>query len=159
MATGPHKTVAAPTHVTPPPSVAGPFVAGRPLPPPAEASAPTAYETPIVTANTAVAPAASNAAVASAVAPTFVAGGTIYGDAKGASPLIIQATSSISLEVRGPGGVVYFAHQLHAGEAYRVPALPNLTAEVSNPASAALYENGVSKGPFAQAVMPLKIAS
>jgi hypothetical protein len=45
-----------------------------------------------------------------------------------------------------------------AGEAYRVPDLPGLTAEVSNPASAALYQNGVSRGLFAQAQMPLKVA-
>jgi hypothetical protein len=87
-----------------------------------------------------------------------VAQGAIYGPAKGASPLIIQAKKSISLEVRGPNGIVYFARQLAAGEAYRVPALPNLTAEVSNPASAELFENGLSKGAFAQAQMPLKVA-
>ena len=46
--------------------------------------------------------------------------------------------------------------ELAAGEAYRVPALPGLTAEVSNPASAELFENGASKGSFTAAQMPLK---
>ncbi|MGH6972427.1 MAG: helix-turn-helix domain-containing protein, partial [Caulobacteraceae bacterium] len=91
------------------------------------------------------------------VPPTpFVAQGAVYGPKAGASPLIIQAKKSISLEVRGPGGVVYFARQLAAGEAYRVPNLPDLTAQVSNPANAELFENGVSKGAFPQPQIPLK---
>ena len=57
--------------------------------------------------------------------------------------------------MRGAGGAVYFARELSAGEAYRVPALPGLTAEVSNPASAELFENGVSKGLFTAAQIPL----
>jgi cytoskeleton protein RodZ len=135
----------------------GPFSVDAPLPAPPEATAPAPYITPVAGADT-----ASNASASSAApdaAPTsFVAQGTIYGAATGASSLIIQAKKSISLEVRGPGGVVYFARQLAAGEAYRVPALPNLTAEVSNPDSAELYEGGVSKGPFTAAQMPLKTA-
>jgi cytoskeleton protein RodZ len=136
----------------------GPFSVNAPLPAPPEATAPAPYVTPVVGAN---APAnAINApqAAPGAAAPAtpFVAAGAIYGPASGASDLIIQARKSISLEVRGPGGVVYFARQLAPGEAYRVPALPNLTAEVSNPASAELYEGGVSKGPFTQPQMPLK---
>jgi cytoskeletal protein RodZ len=133
----------------------GPFNVDAPLPAPPEATAPTPYHTPMVGSD-----AASNAAavdpVEDAAPTTFVPQGTIYGAPAGASSLIIQAKKSISLEVRGPGGVVYFARQLAAGEAYRAPALPNLTAEVSNPASAELYEGGVSKGPFTAAQMPLK---
>jgi cytoskeleton protein RodZ len=137
----------------------GPFNVDAPLPAPPEATAPAPYITPVAGAD------ASNAVVATASAATtvaaatpFVAQGTIYGPVAGASPLIIQARKSISLEVRGPGGVVYFARQLAAGEAYRVPALPNLTAEVSNPASAELFEGGVSKGPFTAPQTPLKTA-
>jgi cytoskeleton protein RodZ len=137
----------------------GPFNVDAPLPAPPEATAPAPYITPVVGSD------ASNAVVtkpsaASDAAPTpFVAQGTIYGPAAGASSLIIQAKKSISLEVRGAAGVVYFAHQLAAGEAYRVPNLPNLTAEVSNPASAELYDGGVSKGPFTAAQMPLKTSN
>ena len=135
-------------------AVGGPYALQAPLPAPPEATAPAPYVTPVVGAD-----GATNAAVkpAEAVNTTpFTPQGTIYGAAKGASPLIIQARKSISLEVRGTGGVVYFARELATGEAYRVPALPGLTAEVSNAASAELFENGVSKGAFTAAQMPLK---
>jgi len=132
----------------------GPFAVDAPLPAPPEATAPAPYVTPI--ANTVSAPAAKPS-LGNPPEP-FVAQGTVYGSATGASPLIIQARKSISLEVRGAGGVVYFARQLAAGEAYRVPALPGLTAQVSNPADAELFVGGVSKGPFTQDQMPLNIA-
>ncbi len=45
----------------------------------------------------------------------------------------------ISLVVRGPAASVYFARQLAAGEAYRAPALPGLTAEVSDPAAVEVF--------------------
>jgi transcriptional regulator with XRE-family HTH domain len=138
-------------------AVTGPFAVEAPLPAPPEATAPAPYVTPVVgkdAANVAAPP--PPPAEAAAAATPFVAQGAVYGPASGASGLIIQARKSISLEVRGPGGVVYFARQLAAGEAYRVPALPNLTAEVSNPANAELFEGGVSKGLFPQAQMPLK---
>jgi len=135
-------------------AVGGPFSLQAPLPAPPEATAPAPYVTPVVGAD-----GATNAIVkpveAVNTAP-FTQQGTVYGNPKGASSLIIQAKKSISLEVRGTGGVVYFARELAAGEAYRVPALPSLTAEVSNPSSAELFENGVSKGAFTAAQMPLK---
>ena len=138
-------------------AVGGPFSLQAPLPAPPEATTPTPYVTPVVGADGASTNAAAPAKPAEPPPATpFVAQGTIYGKAAGASPLIIQAKKSISLEVRGPGGVVYFARQLSAGEAYRVPALPGLTAEVSNPQNAELYESGVSKGLFTQAQTPLK---
>jgi cytoskeleton protein RodZ len=135
-------------------AVGGSYMLQAPLPAPPEATAPAPYVTPVVGAN-----GASNATITPTEAVNtapFTPQGTIYGTAKGASPLIIQAKKSISLEVRGPGGVVYFARELAAGEAYRVPALPSLTAEVSNPASAELFENGVPKGVFTAPQMPLK---
>jgi cytoskeleton protein RodZ len=135
-------------------AVGGPYSLQAPLPAPAEATAPAPYITPVAGTD-----AATNAAVAKSAEATsgpFVPQGRIYTSAGAASTLIIQARKSISLEVRGPGGVVYFARELAAGEAYRVPALPNLTAEVSNPASAELFDGGVSKGMFTAAQMPLK---
>jgi cytoskeleton protein RodZ len=157
----PHKTAQAAHAIIAAPhtnaAVDGPYSVNAPLPAPPEATAPAPYVTPVVGAN---APANSITAVpasaAQAASTPFVAGGAIYGPAAGASDLIIQAKQSISLEVRGPGGVVYFARQLAPGEAYRVPALPGLTAEVSNPASAELYEGGRSKGLFTAAQTPLK---
>ncbi len=134
------------------------FDVGAPLPPPAEASAPTPYITPIAgpdgtATNTAVPPQPANTPP-----QPFVAQGAIYGPATGASDLIIQARKSISLEIRGADGAVYFARQLAPGEAYRVPNVPGLTAEVSNPDSAELYEGGLSKGVFAAPQIPLKTA-
>jgi len=134
-------------------AVGGPYSLHEPLPAPPEATAPAPYVTPVVgsEATNAVAPKADAGA-----AEPFTPQGHIYASAGAVSPLIIQAKKSISLEVRGPGGVVYFARELAAGEAYRVPALPGLTAEVSNPASAELFEGGVSRGAFTAAQMPLK---
>lgn len=172
MANSPRKTVAPQVRIVgAPPAANAPFPAGAPLPPPPEAGNPARYDTPGLAAAAAAggsadaADAATKAAAAlpagpadpAATPPTFVALGAVYGPANGASGLIIQALKPISLEVRGAGGVVYFARQLGAGEAYRVPALPGLTAEVSNPGSAALYQNGVSRGLFTQAQMPLKV--
>jgi cytoskeletal protein RodZ len=132
-------------------AVGGPFNLQAPLPAPPEATAPAPYITPVAGSDTnATAPANP------ANAEPFTQQGHIYASVGAASQLIIQARKSISLEVRGPGGVVYFARELAAGEAYRVPALPNLTAEVSNPASAELFEHGVSKGVFTAPQMPLK---
>jgi hypothetical protein len=133
----------------------GPFTVDTPLPAPPEATAPAPYVTP--TANTLGAPAVVAKPDLSEPARPFVAQGAVFGSAAGASPLIIQARKSLSLEVRGPGGVVYFARQLAAGEAYRVPALSGLTAQVSNPADAELFVGGVSHGPFTQDQMPLNI--
>jgi transcriptional regulator with XRE-family HTH domain len=173
MAAPPHKSVTAQVRTVGAPPTTGPFTAGAPLPPPPEAGNPARYDTPGLAAASAAGGSADAADAAGKLAaatpqtaadslaatpPTFIAEGNVYGPAKGASPLIIQALKPISLEVRGTGGVVYFARQMAAGEAYRVPDLPGLTAEVSNPASAALYQNGVSRGLFAQAQMPLKVA-
>jgi cytoskeleton protein RodZ len=156
-----HKPAAAAPVVSSPRTnavVDGAFAVNTPLPAPPEATAPAPYITPVVSAN-----APANAINATPTAPSgappptpFVASGAIYGPTAGASNLIIQARKSISLEIRGPGGAVYAARQLAAGEAYRVPAVPGLTAEVSNPANAELFENGVSKGVFTQPQMPLK---
>jgi hypothetical protein len=116
--------------------------------------------TPVVGADSApansAAAAAKNLAAPNSPPTPFAANGAIYGPASGASSLIIQARKSISLEVRGPGGVVYFARQLAPGEAYNVPNLPGLTAEVSNPENAELFDHGVSKGVFTAPQMPLK---
>lgn len=160
--------VAAPPRRPPPvaaqPTVraaAGPFTVEKPLPAPPEATAPAPYVTPVVGPNAPAAPVGGDptASVTQQASDVgrFTPQGTIYGPAAGASPLVIQARKSISLEVRGPGGVVYFARELAAGEAYRVPALPGLTAEVSNPQSAELFEAGASKGLFPKAQLPLDV--
>jgi hypothetical protein len=136
-------------------AVGGPYLLQAPLPAPPEATAPRPYVTPVAGSDAASSAAAAKPSDVVDTTP-FTPQGAIYGSTAGASALIIQAKKSISLEVRGAGGVVYFARELAAGEAYRVPALPGLTAEVSNPASAELFEGGVSRGAFTAAQMPLK---
>jgi cytoskeleton protein RodZ len=167
MADPPKKSIgAAPrnTNSVQSPHAGGPqgvFNVAAPLAAPPEATAPPSYQTPIVGADStpANAAAATKAVAAQSAPPTpFVAGGAIYGPTAGASNLVIQARKSISLEVVGPGGVVYFARQLAPGEAYRVPSLPGLTAEVSNPENAEIFQGGVSKGVFTAPQMPLKTA-
>jgi cytoskeleton protein RodZ len=137
-------------------AVGGSYLLQAPLPAPPEATAPAPYVTPVAGSDAAANATVTAKAVEAVNTEPFTAQGRIYASAGAASPLIIQAKKSISLEVRGPGGVVYFARELAAGEAYRVPAVPGLTAEVSNPASAELFEGGVSKGTFTAAQMPLK---
>jgi len=137
----------------------GAYPVAAPLPAPAEATAPAPYITPVAGADGH----ATNSVVAKPTAADaaphpFVQQGAIYGSATCASTLIIQAKKSISLEVHGGDGKIYFAHQLAAGEAYRVPNLPGLIADVSNPDNAELFENGQSRGVFTAPQMPLHTA-
>ncbi len=149
---------------------AGPAILGAPLPPPPEASTPPAYETPGLAAamGAGESPRAPAAAVggatlgpsgrssdADAPGAPFVAAGAIYG-AKGAgSGVILQARKPTSLIVRGPGGVVYFARQLAAGEAWRPPAMAGLVVDAGNPASIEVFTDGASRGALPQAQTPL----
>jgi transcriptional regulator with XRE-family HTH domain len=137
----------------------GAFDVAAPLPAPAEATAPAPYITPVAGPDghpaNAIVP---KPAPADAAPRPFVQQGAIYGSAVGASTLIIQAKKSLSLEVHGGDGKIYFAHQLAAGEAYRVPNLPGLIADVSNPDNAELFENGQSRGVFTAPQMPLHTA-
>ncbi len=146
----------------------GPAVLGAPLPAPPEATTPAAYETPgLVEAVAksgspdAAAAAAKLAAAAPDVKPItgpigarFSPAGQVYGAAKG-DGVILQARRSLSLVVRGPGGVVYFARQLAAGEAWRAPAVSGLTADVSDPAATEVFVHGLSAGPLVSAQTPL----
>ncbi len=142
MAAPPPKHAPPAVHITGPAktnALNGPFTVDSPLPAPPEATAPPTYQTPIVGNDAPATPIVgaqdTTAAAATAGAP-FVPQGKMLGQTAGASDLIIQAKKSISLEIRGPNNAIYFAGQLAAGDAYRVPNLPGLTAEVSNPASA-----------------------
>lgn len=137
-------------------AIAGPAHLGAPLPAPAEATAPPAYETPGLPGAAPVngAVAGASATVETAGKP-FVAAGTIYGAGGAGSAVILQARKPISLIVRGGGGAVYFARQLAAGEAWRAPAMAGLTVDVSEPASVEVFAGGVSRGPLTQAQTPL----
>ena len=138
------------------PVIAGPAHLGAPLPAPAEATVPPAYETPGLAAATSVNEGVAGVpATAETVGKPFVAAGTIYGAAGPRSGVILQARKPTSLIVRGTGGAVYFARQLAAGEAWRAPAMAGLTVDVSNPASVEVFAGGVSRGPLAEAQTPL----
>ena len=140
---------------------AGPVALGAPLPAPVESTTPTPYETPglaeataaggssdaVVAAKKAAAltPQADPAA-AEPLPPTFVPRGAVYGAQPAASIVTLQARKGASLIVRGSGGAAYFARQLSAGEAYRVPNLKGLTLEVTDPAAFQVFVGGQSKG-------------
>ncbi len=140
---------------------AGPVALGAPLPAPVESTTPTPYETPGLAEATA-AGGSSDAVVAAKKAatlatqtdptaaeplpPTFVPRGAVYGAQPAASLVTLQARKGASLIVRGNGGAAYFARQLSAGEAYRVPNLKGLTLEVTDPAAFQVFVGGQSKG-------------
>lgn len=139
----------------------GPVSLGEPLPPPVESTTPALYETPGLAAASAAGgsadaalaaekakaeqDAATTAEITERLPPVFKPEGTIHGAAGNASPIIIQARKGGSLIVRG-GEAVYFARQLSAGEAYRVPAVGGLTAEVSDPRAFQVFVAGQSQG-------------
>jgi cytoskeletal protein RodZ len=145
-------------------SVAGPVTLGAPLPAPVESTTPTPYETPGLAgdaaaraalaqgadpAQIAALKAAANAAAVVAAQPlpqTFIAQGTVHGASTDASNVIVQARKAGALVVRGADGSVYFARQLSAGEAYRVPALKGLALDVSDPAAFQVFVDGQSRG-------------
>nr|MBA3810945.1 helix-turn-helix domain-containing protein [Caulobacteraceae bacterium] len=85
----------------------------------------------------------------------FVAAGAVYGATGAGSGVILQARKPTSLIVRGPGGVVYFARQLAAGEAWRAPAMAGLVADAANPASIEVFAGGASRGALMQSQTPL----
>ena len=94
------------------------------------------------------APAAPDA-VADAVAPTpFVAKGAVYGASAAQATVILQASRPGSLVIHGADGAVYFAKELAAGEAYRVPAVDGLSVDVSDPLAFNYFVAGVLKGPM-----------
>ena len=142
---------------------AGPVTLGAPLPAPVESTTPQPYETPGLAAATA-AGGSSDAVIAARKAaaanptveepavpdqplrPTFTPKGAVYGAAPEASVVTVQALKGASLIVRGNGGVVYFARQLAAGEAYRVPNLGGLTIDTTDAAAFQVFVGGQSKG-------------
>jgi cytoskeleton protein RodZ len=48
--------------------------------------------------------------------------------------------------VRGQDGQIYFARQFAAGDAFRVPQVSGLTADVSQPNNFQVFVGGRSKG-------------
>ncbi len=74
--------------------------------------------------------------------------GAVYGAQPENSNVTIQATKSVNLVMRDGTGTVYFAHQLGAGEAYRLPAAgqQDLLIDVSDFGAFEIYYNGEYAG-------------
>jgi cytoskeleton protein RodZ len=142
----------------------GPARIGAPLPTPPEATTPPVYQTPgLTTADPAAASTTPLPKTATADGFTdgmpgpapFAPGGTVYGAPPSAGNVVLQARKSTSLIVRGPGGAVYFARLLTAGEAWRAPAPAGLTADVAEPSSMEAFIGGASLGRLTQTQTPL----
>jgi cytoskeleton protein RodZ len=143
----------------------GGFIVGQPTPPPAESTTPELYKTPGLENAAAAggsadagdaAGRAQDAAAAQAGVPApeavadagsaFQTQGAVYGAPAQASTVTLQARKSGQLVVRGADGAPYFARQLSAGDAYRLPNLKGLTIEVTDPTLFNVYVNGALKG-------------
>lgn len=133
-------------------SVAGPLALGAPLPAPQESTTPQPYYTPgIEQAMGGASPADVAQAAAAQARPAgspFVQKGAIYGATASQSAVVVQARKDASLVVHGADGSVYFARQLAAGEAYRVPQNKGLTIDVSEPEKFDVFVAGALKGPL-----------
>ena len=143
---------------------AGPIILGAPLPAPVESTVPPPYETPgmpiINPDGTVTTPKPLPAGVKSGLSPeppsaeelarlppVFEATGRLYGAPAGQpSAVTLQALKPASLIVRGQDGQIYFARQFAAGDAFRVPQVGGLTADVSQPASFQVFVGGRSRG-------------
>jgi cytoskeleton protein RodZ len=143
---------------------------GAPLPAPVESTTPTPYETPGLAAATAAGGSADAAIAAQTAAANqpkpaettdvastkvFTPKGQIYGAPAGSGSVVLQATRSASLVVRGADESVYFARQLSEGEAFRAPAVAGLVIDVSDPAAFDVYAGGAHKGALPAALTPL----
>ncbi|MFT3996963.1 MAG: helix-turn-helix transcriptional regulator [Asticcacaulis sp.] len=74
--------------------------------------------------------------------------GAVYGAIPADSLVTIQAQRSVNLVLRGTDNRVYFARQLGAGEAYRIPQVSpvNLLIDVGDPKAFEIYYNGEFAG-------------
>jgi cytoskeleton protein RodZ len=145
----------------------GPIRLSAPLPAPKDQTVPDAYITPgmqdpTLNANATGQPDPAAAAVAVAgpldsvpVGAAFNPRGAVYGAAPDASHVTLQARKAAAVVLRGSDGVVYFARQLAAGEAYRAPASSGLVIDVSDPLAFDVFYNGEYHGGLAAQVTPL----
>ena len=142
------KSAALPPSAPPPGAVA----LGAPLPAPPESTVPAPYVTPGLESSTGGQASSSAAAAApttdvdpSTPAP-FVAKGAVYGASPAQSMVILQANKAGSLVIHGADGAVYFAKELAAGEAYRIPELSGLSVDVSDATAFDYFVGGALKG-------------
>ena len=147
---------------TPAPVPSGPMRVGGPIPAPVESTTPPPYVTPGLFppaatpgASAPLTPAAppSPALELPAPPPVFATRLPIAGAPGGA--VLLQARRSAALIVRDVGRNIVFARVLQPGEAFRAPLGRSLTAEVADPASVAVYQNGRLHGVLTQLATPL----
>lgn len=135
----------------------GPMELGAPLPAPVESTTPPIYETPGLRKALGLEPAADagqpkrNETLPvdlAALPQVFTPQGKIYDAGNPTIPSVVtlQALKNGSLIIRGADGSVYFARQLAKGEAFRVPQLPGITLDVSNPHDFQVFAYGRSTG-------------
>ena len=131
--------------------VAAEFELDAPRPAPPDQTTPVLYVTPGL--EDVLAPALAGAAAAASapdsggpVGAAFNPRGAIYGAAEGRSGVILQARRAANIVIRAQDGVVHFARQLAAGEAYRAPNAPGLVVDVSDPTAFDLFLNGERAG-------------
>lgn len=131
-----------------------PVVLGEPLPAPVESTTPPPYEPPGLAEAMGLKPAADPAAPAeealvdiASLPPVFRPKGVVYDSGpQQRSVVTLQALNPAALIIRGSDGSVYFARQLAAGDAYKVPQLPGLTVDVSRASDFQVFVAGQSKG-------------
>lgn len=126
-----------------------------PHPAPPDQTTPVLYVTPGLEEVLAPALAGAQAAAAAPdmggpVGAAFNPRGAVYGASAGNSGVILQARRASTIVVRAADGVVHFARQLAAGEAYRAPRTPGLIVDVSDPTAFDLFLNGERAGRLEQ---------
>lgn len=132
----------------------GPVVLGDPLPAPVESTTPPPYDPPGMAAAMGLKPnadpskpAAETLVDLTGLSPTFRPKGVVYDSgAQQRSVVTLQALQAAALIIRGTDGSVYFARQLAAGDAYKVPALSGLTVDVSRADDFQVFVGGRSTG-------------
>jgi transcriptional regulator with XRE-family HTH domain len=132
----------------------GPMVLGEPLPAPVESTTPIPYEPPglaeamgLKPMSDPSKPAAETLVDLSTLPPTFQPKGVVYDSGPQQRSIVtLQALQPAALIIRGSDGSVYFARQLAAGDAYKVPALSGLTVDVSRANDFQVFVSGQSTG-------------
>lgn len=143
----------------------GVLVVTKPEAAPQDQDVPAPYATPGLEEGFASIEAAHNSSSTAPVSVTdvmqmrkaFNPHGAVYGAPPENSAVTIQTRKSVNLVVRGTDGIIYFAHQLGIGEAYRLPQVDpqNLVIEVSDFSAYEVYYNGEYAGPMDALVTPV----
>ena len=143
----------------------GVLVLTQPAPAPRDQDIPAAYVTPGLEDGFASIAAQTNSSAAAPVPVTdvlqmrkaFNPQGAIYGAQPENSSVTIQANKSVNLIVHSSDNVVYFAHQLGAGEAYRLPQVgqDGVILDVSDFKAFDVFYNGEYAGGMDALLTPI----